>query len=180
MTAERLAPVIASFHGEYRFLSNFWPSTIVYDGAVCASVEHAYQAAKCVDPAEKEMIRLASTPGRAKRLSRRVVLRTDWESVKVGVMRECVRLKFRTHADLAALLLATGDAFLMEGNGWGDRFWGVCGGEGANWLGRILMEVRAELAAERTTGDASPTVAGNGEGADAPDQARSASSIAAM
>lgn len=32
-----------------------------------------------------------------------------------------------------------------EGNTWGDKFWGVCDGEGENHLGKLLMEVRAEL-----------------------------------
>ena len=44
-------------------------------------------------------------------------------------------------------LLDTGDRELIEGNTWGDRFWGVCRGEGENKLGRILMRVRDELRA---------------------------------
>jgi predicted NAD-dependent protein-ADP-ribosyltransferase YbiA (DUF1768 family) len=42
-------------------------------------------------------------------------------------------------------LLETGDAELIEGNDWGDTFWGVCGGKGNNFLGKLLMEVRKEL-----------------------------------
>lgn len=47
------------------------------------------------------------------------------------------------------MLIATGDAILREGNHWGDRFWGVDArtGEGENHLGRLLMELRAEIAA---------------------------------
>lgn len=73
-------------------------------------------------------------------------LRPDWEEAKVGIMEELVRLKFTAHADLRARLLATGDAELIEGNNWNDRFWGVCRGQGQNQLGLILMKVRSELA----------------------------------
>ena len=43
------------------------------------------------------------------------------------------------------LLLATGDAKIVEGNTWGDVFWGVCNGVGENHLGEILMKVRQDL-----------------------------------
>jgi ribA/ribD-fused uncharacterized protein len=76
---------------------------------------------------------------------RRRPLRADWEQVKDDVMREAVRAKFRAHADLRAELLATGDEELVE-NAPGEYYWG-CGadGSGKNMLGRILMELRAEL-----------------------------------
>ena len=48
--------------------------------------------------------------------------------------------------ELREQLLATGEAQLIEGNTWNDTFWGVCKGKGQNWLGRILVEVREELA----------------------------------
>jgi predicted NAD-dependent protein-ADP-ribosyltransferase YbiA (DUF1768 family) len=70
-----------------------------------------------------------------------VPIRSDWDEVKVEVMRALVRIKFST--DLQPHLLSTGEAELVEGNWWGDQFWGVCDGKGENWLGRILMETRA-------------------------------------
>ena len=106
----------------------------------------AFQAAKTFDPDEKLAVAQATTPGSAKRLGGKVQLRPDWEQVKVGLMEDLVRLKFTTHADLRAKLLATGDAELVEGNNWNDRFWGVCRGKGRNELGKILMKVRSELA----------------------------------
>ena len=42
-------------------------------------------------------------------------------------------------------LLETGAAELIEGNYWGDRYWGVCKGVGDNWLGKLLMTVRKEI-----------------------------------
>ncbi len=72
-------------------------------------------------------------------------LRAEWESMKLDVMEACVRDKFTRNADLRRRLLETGDAELVEGNTWGDRFWGVCDGEGENHLGRVLIKVRGEL-----------------------------------
>ena len=82
---------------------------------------------------------------------RLVPLRPDWEAVKVGIMEEIVRAKFIQHPELAARLLATGDKVLVEGNHWGDTFWGVDTrtGQGHNHLGRILMKVREELHLQR-------------------------------
>ncbi len=41
---------ITSFSGKYRWLSNFFPVSICYDGITYPSVEHAFQAAKSLDP----------------------------------------------------------------------------------------------------------------------------------
>ncbi len=137
--------VIDNFSGEHRFLSNFYPSPIYVDGLRFPTVEHAFQAAKTSDVADKERIAQAKSPGRAKSLGRKVRLRKDWEAVKVGVMKQCAELKFESDAQLADLLLATGEARLIEGNTWNDSFWGVCGGRGKNHLGKILMRVRSQL-----------------------------------
>ena len=138
--------VIDRFTGDYDFLSNFHPSPIEVDGVLYPTVEHAFQAAKTEDPEEKRGAAEAPTPGSAKRKGRKVQLRSDWEQVKVGIMEDLVRLKFMTHPDLREQLLATGDAQLVEGNNWNDRFWGVCRGQGRNQLGIILMKIRLELA----------------------------------
>lgn len=141
------ATVIDSFTGEFRFLSNFFPAEVESEGISYPSVEHAYQAQKSSDRSERRAIATCGSPGKAKRLGRRIALRADWESAKVGTMTDLVRQKFSRHVDLRELLLATGEAELIEGNTWGDRFWGTCDGIGANHLGRILMQVRGELAA---------------------------------
>ncbi len=136
---------IGEFQGEYRFLSNFWPAPCIFEGRRYPSSEHAYQAAKSLDPAERARIAAMATPSEAKRAGRAMALRPDWESVKFDVMRACVRSKFAINSDLAEMLLATGDAVLEEGNTWGDRVWGVVDGIGENRLGKILMDVRADL-----------------------------------
>ena len=136
---------IDRFAEEYHFLSNFYYATISYNRVRYPTVEHAFQAQKTKEVAEQREIAAAGSPMAAKGLGRKVKLRKDWESVKVGIMRDLVRLKFSTHADLTERLLATGEAKLIEGTRWNDTFWGVCGERGKNWLGRILMEVREEL-----------------------------------
>ena len=76
---------------------------------------------------------------------RRERLRRDWESAKVNVLREAVLAKFTQHVDLRELLLATGDAKIVEHTEQ-DDYWGDGGnGRGKNMLGRILMEVRQTL-----------------------------------
>jgi hypothetical protein len=110
-----------------------------------ASVEHAFVASKTLDPAERARVRAEPDPRRAKRMGRRLVLRPDWERIKLEVMETLVREKFARHPALAARLLATGPVQLVERNHWRDTFWGVCDGRGENHLGRILMKVRDEL-----------------------------------
>lgn len=138
-------PPVRGFFGEFRFLSNFWPAQVRFEGDIYPSVEHAYQAAKSLDPVIRAEIRRLEKPGKAKRLGSRLEVRPDWEQVRVGVMRDLVGQKFRVHEELGRQLLATGRAELIEENSWSDTFWGVCEGEGENRLGRILMEVREEL-----------------------------------
>lgn len=135
---------IASFQGEYRFLSNFYPSEVELDGMVYPTIEHAFQAAKTLNLDMRESIRQASTPGKAKRLGRIAPLRADWLGVRLDVKYGLVKQKF-SKEPLRTKLLNTGDAELIEGNWWGDTFWGVCMGKGENNLGKILMRVREEL-----------------------------------
>lgn len=137
--------MIDSFTGPNRFLSNFYPCLVKYNGDDLSypSVEHAYQAQKTRNVNDQIVICKARTPAEAKRIGRRVKIRSDWNEVKVGIMRELLLFKFG-HTELLQKLLATGDAELVEGNWWGDRFWGVCGGRGENMLGKLLMEVRAK------------------------------------
>ena len=107
-------------------------------------MEHAYQSHKTLNEDSRELIRTAKDPAIAKKLGRGVEMRPDWDTVKVGLMRDFIREKFGSPF-LADQLLATGDAELVHGNTWNDRVWGVCRGSGENLLGKILMEVRQEL-----------------------------------
>ena len=142
--------MIVEFDGQYAFLSNFYPSPFVHDGIAYPTNEHFFQAMKTLDIDERKKIAAAETPGLAKRMGRKVQLRSDWEKIKVDVMRTGLMLKF-TDAALAEKLLATGDEELVEGNWWHDNTWGNCHCPqcsrigGRNLLGMLLMELRKEL-----------------------------------
>lgn len=136
--------MISSFRGEHSFLSNFYACSVEFEGLVYPSAEHAYQAAKTLDPAIRECIRACQSPSIAKRLGRQFPLREDWEALKVYLMRCILRAKF-SDPTLGMLLLATGYEVLEEGNWWGDTTWGVYRGVGQNLLGKLLMDIRSEL-----------------------------------
>jgi ribA/ribD-fused uncharacterized protein len=134
-----------AFAGRLAFLSNFTAAAVELDGEWYPSVEHAYQAAKTEDVAARQRFRaFGVTPGQAKRMGRRVEIRESWEAVRIAVMRDLLRQKF-AHPKLRAKLLATGNEKLVETNDWNDTFWGVCDGIGENRLGKMLMEIRAEI-----------------------------------
>jgi ribA/ribD-fused uncharacterized protein len=143
--------MITEFKDEYRFLSNFNSSPIVWKGTNWPTVEHAYQAAKTNDVSQRLTIQHAATPGKAKRLGRAVTLRKDWDTEKVPIMKVLVRKKFTQNIGLRMLLFITADEELAEGNHWHDNFWGNClcnkceHIKGKNMLGKILMEVRSNI-----------------------------------
>lgn len=132
---------IKEFDGEYAFLSNFYPAKVEFEGHLYRTVEHAYQAAKSLNPRMRYEIRTADSPGVAKLLGQRCKLRPDWGEVKYDIMAYLVAQKF-SQPYFKQLLLATGDAHIEEGNTWGDTIWGTVDGEGQNWLGIILMNIR--------------------------------------
>ena len=145
MNEKKVIEICDIFVEKYRFLSNFYPCQIIYEDIEYPSVEHAYQAVKTHDKNSRKRISQAETPGQAKRLGRKVKLRPDWEEVKLGIMEELVRQKFNRHEDLKNKIIDSGDIILVEGNSWGDIFWGICYGKGENHLGKILMKIRSEL-----------------------------------
>lgn len=135
--------MINEFKDEYAFLSNFLMVPVLYEGVWWKSVEHAYQAAKTTDPVWKQRIADAYTPGAAKKLGRQAPLKVFWDINKDRIMEDIVRSKFTNNPELKAKLIATNPHELIEGNWWGDIYWGVCNGVGENKLGKILMKVRA-------------------------------------
>jgi len=138
---------IKDFRDDYWFLSNFFRCRFTYNEFEYKSVEHAFQAAKAIEKKDHDNIAASKKPGEAKRWGRLVSLRQDWEKVKDGIMYDIVKAKFEQNLGLKKLLLDTGDAELLEGNTWGDVYWGVnsISEVGQNKLGKILMRVREEL-----------------------------------
>lgn len=140
------------FQGERRFLSNFFPSPVHLEGEAYPTVEHAFQAAKTLDPAWRERIRQAPTPQEARRLGRLAPLRPGWEEMRVAVMEALLRQKF-ADPSLRRKLLQVPEEELVEWNTWHDAFWGRCictrcGGRGQNRLGILLREIRREALKE--------------------------------
>ena len=137
---------ITSFREQHFFLSNFYACTINFEGITYPSTEHAYQAAKSVIIAERQLICRQSSAGNAKRAGRRITIRRDWNDVKLAKMEAILRLKFNvTQPELVQKLTATHPRILREENYWHDTFWGICNGAGSNHLGKLLMKIRADL-----------------------------------
>jgi ribA/ribD-fused uncharacterized protein len=146
-TSKRIPTQINEFRGDYAFLSNFYPAPISYMGQTYANNEAAFQAQKTLSAREqrKFCIFRMHNPSDAKKLGRDLTLRPDWEKVKVRFMYEICMCKFMQNPELRDKLLATGESTLVEGNNWGDYFWGKVNNCGENQLGIILMDVRAKL-----------------------------------
>lgn len=136
--------MIDRFDGEYAFLSNYSASPFRINYVLFPTMEHYFQANKADNQNDYLHIAYAPTPGEAKRLGRKIQLRPDWEKIKDNIMLTGLRKKF-ADPELRNLLLATGDEELVEGNYWGDTYWGVCNGVGQNKLGKLLMQVREEI-----------------------------------
>jgi len=136
--------IIDRFEGEYNFLSNFYKSPITIEGITYPTVEHFYQAQKTHDTQIKQTIANLRFPGQAKKYGRKIPLREDWDEIKLDIMLWGLTEKFN-EPELESLLLKTGNATLIEGNNWGDTYWGQCNGNGLNMLGKLLMEVRDQI-----------------------------------
>lgn len=143
--------MIDEFRGKYFFLSNFYN-----EGGI--TNEHRFQAMKAVHPQVRNEILNAPTAKEAKRLGRLTALRPDWEDVKLEMMEQTLHIKF-SNESLRLKLIETGDEVLIEGNWWGDRYWGACPGYlygnqrwdgktktwyGENKLGQLLMKLRKD------------------------------------
>jgi ribA/ribD-fused uncharacterized protein len=138
------------FKGKYSFLSNFFQlkTPILHNDIFYPTVEHFYQAMKSLSILERMAISSVPYPEAAKEHGCSIHLRSDWEEIKVPVMRFGLMLKFATNHELKIQLLNTLTYILVEGNYWHDNIWGNClcskcvNIEGQNFLGYLLMEVR--------------------------------------
>lgn len=145
---------IFGFAGEYGFLSNFADNSVMFDGWEFPTAEHAFQAAKTMDPLERAAIQAAPSPFIAKRMGRQLDLRAGWDDgLRDKVMKQIIRSKFSRPLIAANMLVHTQGRDLIEANHWHDNYWGdcVCGNSsvcrrpGQNRLGLILMQQRKKL-----------------------------------
>ncbi|WP_219505187.1 NADAR family protein [Nonomuraea ceibae] len=153
--------MIDRFSGPNWILSNFalipvtLYSTLEEGWITYATAEHAFNAAKTLNPDERRWVADAPSddPGEAKRRGRRVTLRPGWDTdVRYRAMAAIIAAKFTPASTVASFLLGTGEEELVEGNTWHDNHWGdcrcgraVCAPAGFNHLGQLLMEHRALL-----------------------------------
>jgi len=128
------------------FLSNFFPANIKIWDMKFYCAEAAFQAAKFLDKPEIA-VRFTHLDGEdAWKLAQKLSYqqRGDWYKVRESLMLTVLRAKFQQHPELSELLLATGDAYLVE-NTSRDAFWADGGdGKGKNRLGNLLMQIREE------------------------------------
>jgi len=144
---------IDSFRDEYAFLSNFYYAEVELDGVKYPTVENAFQAAKTNDSEARKAFETVP-PNEAKKLGQQVNLSKFWNSQRVDVMKDLLKQKFNI-PKFKEKLLATGSAYLIEGNWWHDNSWGICNCDNckstttprsnSNLLGRLLTEVRYEI-----------------------------------
>lgn len=114
------------FEGEHAFLSNDAPGAVYLDGQAFPSVALAFNAAKELH----DRLR----PG----------MQREWDDKRPALMRRMLRSKF-ANPQLRAALVGTGDKHLSHTAADADAYWNSPGGEGENTLGRLLMELRAQI-----------------------------------
>ena len=125
------------------FLSNYYELPFEYNGLSYRNAEAAFHAQKVM--LDEDRVKFTNLRAdQANRLGGRVPLRSDWEEVKDDIMLDILRSKFNCHT-MKKKLLETGDQEIVYHNRQGDQYWGVCGGEGENRLGEILMKIRSEI-----------------------------------
>ena len=130
------------------FLLNSYPVTISFEGLLYPSVDHAYQASKTDDIKIRELIK-KSKISEVKKLGRSLQIRDEWVKSRIDIMRMLIREKFQ-NPFLRHLLLCTGNLSLINDNLRNEKFWGMFKGNGENWLGKILEEVREEIKKEES------------------------------
>lgn len=139
---------IEYFQGSYAFLSNFYPCKMIYKGLTMPTLEHCYVMHKAaVNNADLAIKLKVMTPGQVKKWGRTVPMIEHWDELRFHIMSNLIREKFSDqNVDLKIKLIETGDSLLVEGNTWGDRYWGQSPiGKGENNLGKILMKHRDKL-----------------------------------
>jgi predicted NAD-dependent protein-ADP-ribosyltransferase YbiA (DUF1768 family) len=125
---------ITSFKSEYSFLSLEYPYRIDFRGDLYPTLLHAFLAARATNSMDRTYIRRNSSTAKALKRGFKVAWRADWDVVEYQTLLVLTRVKFPPGTKLAAKLLDTGDAELVEGKVGITQF-----------LGPVLMKVRADL-----------------------------------
>lgn len=143
--------VVYFYEQDFYVLSNFSAFTLMWNGYRYDTSEAAYHVMKFPDrPDVQREIATAISAHEAFKVAERnkALRRSDWDEVKVGIMREVLRAKVQQHEYVRRKLLATGDRKLIE-DSWRDGYWGWGPNrDGQNVLGCLWMEIRTELRQE--------------------------------
>jgi ribA/ribD-fused uncharacterized protein len=139
------------YEQDFYVLSNFSAFSLVWKGRTFPTSEHAYHWEKFsggdAEYSIRYCIRHAPSAHEAFKIAERCKRdrRPEWDEVKVDTMREILRAKVEQHEYVRRKLLATGDRELIE-DSWRDDFWGWGPNRnGKNMLGKLWMEIRADL-----------------------------------
>ena len=132
---------IYGLFGKYRPLSNFHLEDFIFEGRKYRCSEAAYMSCKTIDIDEKMNLTVMDGPT-AKKYGQTIQLVKNWNVIRVSMMTNVLREKFKQSKSLMDLLVQTDKKYIEETNWWNDRFWGVCEGTGENNLGKILMSIR--------------------------------------
>ena len=153
---------------KYKWLSTFNKANpFVYKGITYPTVEHAYQAQKILpdesgnntysilfsDFSEYLEPSVAKSLGSKQYFSEKgLVLRKDWDNIKLDLMYDITNEYYKTNHDLIDKLINTDDSLLIHCGPNVNEYWGVINkdknngrGEGENNHGIILMKIRKEL-----------------------------------
>ncbi len=140
---------VCFYEQDFYVLSNFSAFAIRWEDRQFPTSEHVYHWEKFKHLPGAMAIMFATSAHDAFKMAEQMksIRRPDWDDVKVGIMRDILRAKANQHEYVRRKLLATGDRELVE-NSWRDDFWGWGPNrDGQNMLGKLWMEVRAELRA---------------------------------
>lgn len=135
------------YEQDFYVLSNFSAFTLRWKGNRFHTSEAAYQWEKFPGLPIQQDILYAESAHEAFKIAEkyRSSRRKDWDAVKVEIMHGILREKAMQHEYVYRKLVQTGDRYLCE-NSWRDDFWGWGPNrDGKNMLGKLWMEIRAEL-----------------------------------
>ena len=148
-----MSKYVGSFSGDLEFLSNMYKIPVYFneskydnfqpDFKVYPSSENLYQALKCRYVRDRELFQNVD-PYKSKRIGRTIEIRSDWDAVRLEAMQVAIDLKFK-NIELAERLITLPDDKIVEFNNWGDRFFGICNGEGLDHLGKILRAKKQQI-----------------------------------
>lgn len=140
------------YEQDHYYLSNFSAFKVHYRNRWFDTSEHCYHWMRFEgDPVHGINVRMAPSAHEAYKYAQKWKHEqlSDWEARKIDVMRDILREKARQHEYVRRKLLETEDRELIE-NSWRDPFWGW--GEnrdGLNMLGKLWMQIRAELRVQK-------------------------------